>query len=190
MGWYNFTTRKDHFPLPFVDQIVECLTGQSFYYFLDGFLGYLHIPIDYEEHKKTTFTCPFRTFAYRCMPFGLCNAPVTFQRCMMSIFSDMAGQFLEVFLWMTSWSTIMLLINASNNFLLWKSMLLNAFKMSTLCQIGVFKCQLLTHQKHYLHIKNCSRVINISYTIRNKPIMFLVYQESSVTFLTEQKIKF
>jgi hypothetical protein len=46
----------------------------------------------------TTFTCPFGTFAYRRMPFGLCNAPATFQRCMMSIFSDMVEKFLEVFM--------------------------------------------------------------------------------------------
>jgi hypothetical protein len=46
----------------------------------------------------TTFTCPFGTFAYRRMPFGLCNAPATFQRCMMLIFSDMVEKFLDVFM--------------------------------------------------------------------------------------------
>ncbi|CAL9003697.1 unnamed protein product, partial [Prunus brigantina] len=47
------------------------------------------IAIAPEDQEKTTFTCPFGTFAYRRMPFGLCNAPATFQRCMMSVFSDM-----------------------------------------------------------------------------------------------------
>ncbi|GJX64495.1 reverse transcriptase domain-containing protein, partial [Tanacetum coccineum] len=47
------------------------------------------IPIDPKDQEKTTFTCPYRTFAYRRMPFGLCNAPGTFQRCMMAIFHDM-----------------------------------------------------------------------------------------------------
>ncbi|CAL2256441.1 unnamed protein product [Prunus armeniaca] len=85
----NSATRKDHFPLPFIDQMLERLAGHSHYCFLDGYLGYNQIPIAPEDQDKTTFTCPFGTFAYRRMPFGLCNALATFQRCMMSIFSDM-----------------------------------------------------------------------------------------------------
>jgi hypothetical protein len=54
--------------------------------------------MDPEDQEKKTFTCPFGMFAYRCMPFGLCNAPGTFQRCMISIFSDMVERFLEVFM--------------------------------------------------------------------------------------------
>ena len=94
----NLATRKDHFPLPFMDQMLERLAGHAFYCFLDGYSGYNQIPIAPEDQDKTTFTCPFGTFAYRRMPFGLCNAPATFQRCMMSIFSDMVEQFLEVFM--------------------------------------------------------------------------------------------
>ncbi|RVW67569.1 Pro-Pol polyprotein [Vitis vinifera] len=59
----------------------------------DGYSGYFQIEIDLEDQEKTTFTCPFGTFAYRRMPFGLCNAPATFQRCMLSIFSDMDAKF-------------------------------------------------------------------------------------------------
>jgi hypothetical protein len=51
------------------------------------------VAVDPQDQEKTTFTCPFGTFAYRRMPFGLCNAPATFQRCMMSIFSDMVEKF-------------------------------------------------------------------------------------------------
>ncbi|GJU34131.1 reverse transcriptase domain-containing protein [Tanacetum coccineum] len=71
----NEATRKDHFPLPFMDQILERLAGNQFYCFLDGFSGYFQIPIDPKDQEKTTFTCPYGTFAYLRMPFGLCNAP-------------------------------------------------------------------------------------------------------------------
>nr|GEX14954.1 reverse transcriptase domain-containing protein [Tanacetum cinerariifolium] len=75
----NEATRKDHFPLPFMDQMLERLAGNEYYYFLDGFLGYFQIPIDLKDQEKTTFMCPYGTFAYRRMPFGLCNAPGTFK---------------------------------------------------------------------------------------------------------------
>nr|GFB43425.1 reverse transcriptase domain-containing protein [Tanacetum cinerariifolium] len=71
----NDATRKDHFPLPFMDQMLERLAGNEFYCFLDGFSGYFQIPIDPQDQEKTTFTCPYGTFAYRRMPFGLCNTP-------------------------------------------------------------------------------------------------------------------
>ncbi|GJS45677.1 reverse transcriptase domain-containing protein [Tanacetum coccineum] len=64
----------------------------------DGFSGYFQIPIDPQDQEKTTFTCPDETFAYRRMPFGLCNAPGTLQRCMMAIFYDMIEETMEVFM--------------------------------------------------------------------------------------------
>nr|GEW58059.1 reverse transcriptase domain-containing protein [Tanacetum cinerariifolium] len=94
----NDATRKDHFPFPFMDQMLERLVGNEFYYLLDGFLGYFQIPIDPQDQEKTTFTCPYGTFAYRRMPSGLCNAPGTIQRCMMSIFYDMIEKTMEVFM--------------------------------------------------------------------------------------------
>nr|GEV13590.1 DNA-directed DNA polymerase [Tanacetum cinerariifolium] len=72
--------RKDHFPLSFMDQMLERLAGNQYYCFLDGFSGYFQIPIDPKDQEKTIFTCPYETFAYRRMPFRLCNAPGTFQR--------------------------------------------------------------------------------------------------------------
>nr|GEV52759.1 reverse transcriptase domain-containing protein [Tanacetum cinerariifolium] len=74
------------------------LAGNKYYCFLDGFSGYFQIPIDPKDQEKSTFTCPYRTFAYKCMPFGLCNAPGTFQQCMMPIFHDMIEQTMEVFM--------------------------------------------------------------------------------------------
>ena len=94
----NLATRKDHFPLPFIDQMLERLAGHQYYCFLDGYSGYNQIPIAPEDQEKTTFTCPFGTFAYARMPFGLCNAPATFQRCMLHIFSDMVEKCMEVFM--------------------------------------------------------------------------------------------
>nr|GEY58202.1 reverse transcriptase domain-containing protein [Tanacetum cinerariifolium] len=74
------------------------IQGNEFYCFLDGFFGYFQIPIDPRDQEKTTFTCPYGTFAYRRMPFGLCNAPGTFQRCMLAIFHDMVEKTMEVFM--------------------------------------------------------------------------------------------
>nr|GEY83500.1 reverse transcriptase domain-containing protein [Tanacetum cinerariifolium] len=86
MGWrvcidyqkLNEDTRKGHFSHPFMDQMLMRLAGNQYYCFLDGFLGYCQIPIDLKDQEKTTFTCPYGTFAYRRMPFGLCKAPGTF----------------------------------------------------------------------------------------------------------------
>nr|GEW18974.1 reverse transcriptase domain-containing protein [Tanacetum cinerariifolium] len=77
----NDATHKDHFPLPFMDQMLEQLAKNEFYCFLNGFSSYFQILINPPDQEKTTFTCPYGTFAYRIMHFGLCNAPGTFQRC-------------------------------------------------------------------------------------------------------------
>ena len=61
----NDATRNDHFPLPFINQMVERLSGHDYYCFLDGYSGYNQIPIASEDQKKTTFSCPYGTFDYR-----------------------------------------------------------------------------------------------------------------------------
>ncbi|GJU57154.1 reverse transcriptase domain-containing protein [Tanacetum coccineum] len=94
----NDATQKDHFPLPIIDQMLERLCGNEYYCFLDGFSRFFQILITLEDQEKTTFTCPYATFAYRRISFGLCNAPATFQRRMTTVFHDMVEDFMEVFM--------------------------------------------------------------------------------------------
>ena len=74
----NKATRKDKFPLPFINQVLERLAKFSYFYYLDRLSGFYQIPIHLEDRAKTTYTCPYNTFTFRRMPFGFCNAPATF----------------------------------------------------------------------------------------------------------------
>src|SRR5215216_6540796 len=94
----NKSTRKDHYPLPFIDQILERLSKHTHFCFLDGYSGFSQILVSQEDQEKTTFTFPFGTYAYRRMPFGLCIAPATFQRCMTVVFSDFCEMNVEIFM--------------------------------------------------------------------------------------------
>ena len=77
--------------------MLEKIPRHKYYCFLDD-LSYNQIPVAAEDQEKTTFTCPYGTFAYRKMPFGLCNACSIFQRCMMAIFFDMVEDFIKKFI--------------------------------------------------------------------------------------------
>ena len=94
----NAATRQDHFPLPFIDQMLDRLVGRAYYCFLDDYSGYNQFVIASEDQEKTIFTYPFGTFAFRHMPFSLCITPATFKRCMMAIFLDIIEDSLEVFM--------------------------------------------------------------------------------------------
>ena len=94
----NTATRKDHYPLPFIDQMLGRLAGHPHLCFLDGCAGYNQIAITLEDQEKTTFTCPYGTFSFKRMQFGLCNTPATFQRCMISIFSYFVEEAIEIFM--------------------------------------------------------------------------------------------
>uniref|UniRef100_A0A1S4ALB9 Reverse transcriptase domain-containing protein n=1 Tax=Nicotiana tabacum TaxID=4097 RepID=A0A1S4ALB9_TOBAC len=94
----NLATRKDHFPLSFIDQMLDRLAGRSHFCFLDGYSGYNQISVALEDREKTSFTWPYGIYAFRRMPFGLCNAPAIFQRCMTAIFIDMVEDIMEVFM--------------------------------------------------------------------------------------------
>ncbi|GJU34862.1 reverse transcriptase domain-containing protein [Tanacetum coccineum] len=120
IGWHvcidyrklNNATRKDHFPLSFIDQMLERLAGHEYYYFLDEFSGYIQIPIALKDQEKTTFTCPYGTFAYKRIPFGLCNVPTTFQCCMQQ-YSMSSSRIAWKYSWTTSPSLVVLSTTAS-----------------------------------------------------------------------------
>jgi hypothetical protein len=78
--------------------VLDSLSGKNFFSFLDSFSGYNQIKIAPQDQDKTTFTSPGGTFAYRILPFGLCNAPATFQRAVIGIFSDMLNDSMEIFM--------------------------------------------------------------------------------------------
>ena len=78
--------------------MLDRLAGNEYFSFLDGYSGYNQITIAPEDQEKTTFTCPYGTFTFRRMPFGLCNALGTLQKCMMAIFSDMVEKSIKVFM--------------------------------------------------------------------------------------------
>ncbi|GKD45511.1 reverse transcriptase domain-containing protein [Tanacetum coccineum] len=149
----NNATQKDHFPLPFINQMLERLAGHEYYYFLDGCSGYFQIPIAPEDQEKTMFTYPYGNFAYKRMPFGLCNTSTTFQRCMIAIFHELIEDSMEVFM---------------DNFLVFGSSfdhcLKNLEKMQKLCEetslvLNWDKCHLMVKEEIILgHKVSGSRI--------------------------------
>jgi hypothetical protein len=94
----NKVTLKDYFPLSFIDQVLDTLSGKKYFSFLDGYNRYNQILIAPEYQDKTTFTCPWGTYAYRVLPFRLCNALATFQREVFRIFVDLIHDCVEVYM--------------------------------------------------------------------------------------------
>ncbi|KAK1698822.1 hypothetical protein QYE76_015519 [Lolium multiflorum] len=85
-------------PVHCVPKKGERLSKNTHFCFLDGYSGFSQIAVKAKDQEKTTFTCPYGTYAYRRMPFGLCNAPATFQRCMSAIFHGFCESIVEVFM--------------------------------------------------------------------------------------------
>nr|GEV15065.1 reverse transcriptase [Tanacetum cinerariifolium] len=153
----NEATPKDHFPLPFMDQMLERLAGNEFYCFLDGFSG---------------------TFAYRRMPFGLCNALGTFQRYMLAIFHDMVEKTMEVF--MDDFSVIG---NSFENYLSRLDKMLQRAKVDVISKLPhptTVKGAVLgqRREKNFRPIHYASNTINdaeSNYTTTEKEMLAVVY---------------
>nr|GEV40210.1 reverse transcriptase domain-containing protein [Tanacetum cinerariifolium] len=191
----NDATRKDHFPLPFMDQMLEGLAGNEFYCFLDGFSGYFQIPIDPQDQEKTTFTCPYGTFAYRHMPFGLCNAPGTFQRCTMSIFHDMIEKMMEVFMddfsvFEDSYSSCLTNLDKMLERCEETNLVLNREKCHFMCREGIVLGvrSFLGHAGFYRHfIQDFSKIARPVTHILEKETPFVFFKECIDAFNTLKK---
>jgi len=95
----NKTTLNDYFPLPFIDQVLDTLSGKQYFSFLDRYNKYNKILIAPEDQDNTTFTCPWGNYAYSVLPFDLCNAPATFQRAVLGIFAKLIHDCVEVYMY-------------------------------------------------------------------------------------------
>lgn len=93
----NEQTIKEPFPLPFTDTMLDQIVGYEMYNFADGYSGYNQIRLAPGDREKTTFITEWGAFMFLVIPFGLCNAPATFQRVMMTIFSEYLQKFMAIF---------------------------------------------------------------------------------------------
>nr|GEW65987.1 reverse transcriptase domain-containing protein [Tanacetum cinerariifolium] len=154
------------------------VTGNELYCFLDGFSGYFQIPIDPQDQEKTTFTCPYGTFAYQRMPFGLCNALGTFQRCMMCIFYDMIEKTMEVFMddflvFGDSFSSCLTNLDKMLNRCEETNLVLNWEKCHFMCREGI----VLGHKISKSGIEDFSKIA--------RPITHLLKKETHFVFSKE-----
>ena len=85
----NALTKKDAHPLPQIDDTLDMLSGSHWFSTIDLASGYWKVEVAREDQEKTAFSTPFGLFQFRTMPFGLCNAPITFQRLMERVLSGL-----------------------------------------------------------------------------------------------------
>ena len=93
----NLACKKDNYPLPNMETLLQRVTGSGMMSLLDGFSGYNQVMVKKEDMHKTTFTTPCGTFDYLRMPFGLTNTGATFQRAMDYAFKGLIGKFIDIY---------------------------------------------------------------------------------------------
>ncbi|KAL2624023.1 hypothetical protein R1flu_008268 [Riccia fluitans] len=94
----NASFVTDAFPLPYIDLMLESIVGQEMYSFMDRFNGYNQVSVAERDREKTAFITEWGAFAYRVMPFGLKNAPSTFQRVVTTAFKEYLNDFMQTYL--------------------------------------------------------------------------------------------
>lgn len=94
----NSVTKKDNYPLPRIDDMLETLEGSRWFTSLDLASGFWQVELDPKDREKTTFITRFGTYEFNVMPFGLCNAPATFQRLMDTVLRDILWQNVVVYI--------------------------------------------------------------------------------------------
>ncbi|KAF9762437.1 Retrovirus-related Pol polyprotein from transposon [Nosema granulosis] len=87
----NKITKKDRYALPRIDEILDALAGSEFFTSLNAISGYYQIALDERDREKTAFAWKGWPFEFNRMPFGLCNAPATFQGTMDKILGNERG---------------------------------------------------------------------------------------------------
>jgi hypothetical protein len=94
----NAITKKDAYPLPRIDEMLNALSGSQWFSTLDLASGYWQVAMHPNDREKTAFVTRYGTYEFNVMPFGLCNAPATFQRLMDRVYSKIAWKFVVVYL--------------------------------------------------------------------------------------------
>ncbi|MCO5564043.1 hypothetical protein L7F22_017699 [Adiantum nelumboides] len=94
----NAVTKKDPYPLSFIDQLLDTVAGFERYSVCDGYSGYFQLILALEDRKKTTFITPWGWFCFCCLPFGLTNGPGAFQRKMDWVLTPFLGKFVKGFI--------------------------------------------------------------------------------------------